>query len=212
MSPYVSGGVQIFDTDGFYTFDGDNNTLRTRLTYDNGVSDSTMLRVRATAQDNGQDRFHYDNIEFGAKYAFAPPGELPLDFGIYGGLIIDEEDRDQTILSTRLLAGKRFGAWQHHAEILLATSFQENMSDTELAFRARTQYVVSPNLMVGGEYFSSAGTISDTAGFSDTEQRLGPFVRFTSKDRGYMAEFTALPALNARTENLMLKWRIGTRF
>lgn len=212
MSPYISGGVQVLDTDGFYTFEKGENRLRNRLTYDNGVTDSLMLRLRGTAQDNVADRYHYDSVEFGAKYAFAPPGELPLDIGIYGGVIVDEEDRDQTLVNIRLLGGKRFGAWQHHGEFLFFTSLQEKSSDTDLRFRFRTQYNLNNNIMFGGEYFSGLGTVSDGGSFEDTEQRLGPFIRFTPDDRAYFAEFTALPALNQRTEDLMIKWRVGIRF
>lgn len=212
MSPYVSEGVRTLSTDGYYTWEDGKNELRERVTYDHHLTRHVMLRARTVFEDNNHDRFGYKSSELGAKFSFTAPGELPLDLGLYAGLIVQEENSEETLLNLRFSAGKRIGNWQHHGEFLLTPSFQKQFDKSKTQFRFSSRYAWDKQWKLGGEYFGTFGTLDNATPFNKSKHQAGPFVKYSTKDEAFFTKLSFLAPFNSHTENAKLKWQFGTQF
>lgn len=212
MAPYVNGGHGVLVHDGFLSPDSPHQTLRLRGTLDYGLTDQLAFRTRLVFEDGPQEHLGIDTLELGGIYELAERDEWPVDVGLYAAVFLREDGRKDNAYSARLLLAKQYEKWNFTGNVMLVKAMHQPASQTTVQLRLRSLYQADPAWAFGAEYFGGMGTLGALNGPQGTTQRAGPMVNYTFKDSPWHAETTALLGLNDRSDDLLIKWRIGYSF
>jgi len=210
-SPYVNKDTRLLITDGFYTTsNGRPESLRTRLTYDHGMTERLQLRERVVVEDDRNDDYGPRSVELSGRYELAEPGVWPVDLGIYAGVLFNEGGNlDYT---ARLLAAKTYKDWQWRSNVKLTLSAGDGWSRTVPEIRFRLTRFLEEGLAVSGEYFSLYTTMDDLRRLTNTRQQLGVLLAHRTPTTPWRQELGLLKGLNDQTADYMLKWRLAYGF
>lgn len=215
-SPYVEKGKYTVSTDGYFTFDDDDNRdgkFRERFTLDGGVTDNLGFRIRTTFDKPSDGITEYSMLELGGKYMFAQKNEWPIDVALSSNVRLRADHGAPTDIDTRLILSKNIGNWSNTVNLRAIQQVGENgTGGPEAQFLHQLTYKINDSFKVGTEFYGEFGELSKIDESNGKKNYFGPILHFTCPTTHVKSEVGYLFGMTEAAEDAMITWKISYTF